>query len=523
MLNRILNNSTYVIYIIPSVVGFLTVFSFQPFNISILNFIILPILFLLLAYINKKTKSTYRRKPYYKNFFLVGYIFGFSFYLSNTYWISYSLTFDDSFKFLIPFAIIMIPAFMAIFTGLSTLIIGRFLNFNIGSIFLFSASLASFDFIRGKILTGFPWNLWAYSWSWSIEVLQLLNYLGLFAFNLIVITIFTLPAIIYCKINLKKKIVVFCFTILVFFSNYIFGSYLINQNNSNLENSDTQSSINIKVISPNFKLKYNISENEIENKLTKLIKLSDPINPDETFFIWPEGIFSGFYYREIYKFKDFFKKNFKDNHKIILGINTFDEINNKYYNSLIVVDNNFEVIHRYNKKKLVPFGEFLPLENIFQNFGLKKITEGYDSFSKGLNENILILGKEKLLLMICYEIIFPELIQNLKKETNLIINISEDGWFGNSIGPYQHFAKAVFRSIENGTFLVRAANQGVSAIISNRGETIKKLNPNEAGNIEMKIPLIKTGYKNKNDLIFIILLFTYLFIFIILKKDNAQK
>ena len=97
--------------------------------------------------------------------------------------------------------------------------------------------------------------------------------------------------------------------------------------------------------------------------------------------------------------------------------------------------------------------------------------------------------------MICYEIIFPELIQNLKKETNLIINISEDGWFGNSIGPYQHFAKAVFRSIENGTFLVRAANQGVSAIISNRGETIKKLNPNEAGNIEMKIPLIKTGYK----------------------------
>ena len=86
--------------------------------------------------------------------------------------------------------------------------------------------------------------------------------------------------------------------------------------------------------------------------LYKLIKLSDPINPDETFFIWPEGIFSGFYYREIYKFKDFFKKNFKDNHKIILGINTFDEINNKYYNSLIVVDNNFEVIHRYNKKKL---------------------------------------------------------------------------------------------------------------------------------------------------------------------------
>ena len=127
---------------------------------------------------------------------------------------------------------------------------------------------------------------------------------------MIVITIFTLPAIIYCKINLKKKIVVFCFTIFGFFSNYIFGSYLINQNNSNLENSDTQSSINIKVISPNFKLKYNISENEIENKLTKLIKLSDPINPDETFYL-ARGYFFRVLLQRIYKFKDFFKKFLK--------------------------------------------------------------------------------------------------------------------------------------------------------------------------------------------------------------------
>ena len=122
--------------------------------------------------------------------------------------------------------------------------------------------------------------------------------------------------------------------------------------------------------------------------------------------------------------------------------------------------------------------------------------------------------------MICYEVIFPELIQKSDYKTNLIVNISEDGWFGNSIGPQQHFAKAIFRAVENNSFLVRSANKGISAIISNKGQIIKKLNVNEAGNIEMEVPLIISEHKNKNDLIFFILLFTYLIIFLIFKNKN---
>ena len=98
----------------------------------------------------------------------------------------------------------------------------------------------------------------------------------------------------------------------------------------------------------------------------------------------------------------------------------------------------------------------------------------------------------------------------------MIINISEDGWFGESIGPHQHFAKAIFRSIEANSFLARSANKGISAIINNKGEIIKKLNTNEVGNIEIDIPIIKTKYKNKNDLIFFALFIyisSYLFNF----------
>ena len=113
------------------------------------------------------------------------------------------------------------------------------------------------------------------------------------------------------------------------------------------------------------------------------------------------------------------------------------------------------------------------------------------------------------------------MIQKSENNTNLIINISEDGWFGKSIGPHQHFVKSIYRAIENDTFLLRSANKGVSAIIDNKGNIIKKLNRNEAGNIEFEVPLIKSD-KIKNDLIFFILLITYLLFFLINKKQNEK-
>jgi len=520
MLNKILNNRAIVLYLLPFFLGSLTVFSFQPFNFSFINFILLPIFFFLIVYIKKKSKGTYRKKPYWKNLFLVGLSFGFGFYLSGIFWIAYSLTFDESFKFLIPFTIILIPLFLSIFNGLTTLAIGHFLNYNFSSILLFSASLALSDYVRGKILTGFPWNLWAYSWSWTIEILQTLNFLGLYAFNLLVITFFTIPAFLFFNNKTSKNIVIISVIFLFIFLTYIYGTFSINKNKGLINYLSSTNKAYIKVVSPNFDLKYDTSIFEIENKIQKLIRFSDPDPKKETLFVWPEGVFTGFNYNEISQFSDMIKNNFSDNHFILLGINTLNRNSGKYFNSLIVINNKFEILYKYNKKKLVPFGEFLPFERVLSKIGLKKITEGHGSFSKGEEQRNIILNKFNILPLICYEIIFPEIIQKASKETNLIVNISEDGWFGNSIGPHQHFAKGIFRAIENNSFLVRSANKGNSVIISNKGEIIKKLNNYESGNIEMDIPLLNSKYKNKNDLIFFTLLFTYLLIFLIFRNKN---
>jgi len=147
---------------------------------------------------------------------------------------------------------------------------------------------------------------------------------------------------------------------------------------------------------------------------------------------------------------------------------------------------------------------------------LKKITEGYGSFSKGTNNDIFTLDNLKILPLICYEIIFTELSRGQK---NLIINISEDAWFGKTIGPDQHFAKAIFRAIENNVYLARSANKGYTAIVDNKGIVKKVLKPNETGVIEFNIPIINnTQKKYKIDLIFFVLLFTCVFTFSIFKK-----
>ena len=147
----------------------------------------------------------------------------------------------------------------------------------------------------------------------------------------------------------------------------------------------------VKIISPNFDLKYGLNQKEIEERFKKLIRYSDPDKKKKTLFIWPEGVFSGYSYNEILIFKKLISNNFSKKHHIIFGTNKLDPKFKNFYNSMLLVNSNFEIIQSYNKRKLVPFGEFLPFENLLNNFGFKKITEGHGSFLKGSENNNLLI------------------------------------------------------------------------------------------------------------------------------------
>ena len=225
--------------------------------------------------------------------------------------------------------------------------------------------------------------------------------------------------------------------------------------------------------------------------------------------------------KNIEKVRKLFEKKFSKNHFVVLGANT--ENKGSYFNSFLIVDSKLNIISQYDKKKLVPFGEFLPFEKILNKVGLKKITPGYTSFSKGEKKQLIGLKYKSdlisILPLICYEIIFPNIIEKDSNEFDFIINISEDAWFGTSIGPHQHFSKAILRSIESRKFVIRSANKGISAFLDPTGKVVKSLEPSEPGNIELEVPVHdKLEIQHKKSLIFLLLLITYVLTIFIIRK-----
>ena len=179
---------------------------------------------------------------------------------------------------------------------------------------------------------------------------------------------------------------------------------------------------------------------------------------------------------------------------------------------MAVFDNKMELIKRYNKVNLVPFGEFTPFENILGLIGLKTVANNYQSFSSGDDRAPLIIKNNEidlsLLPLICYEIIYSG---KLSKDNNFdyIVNISEDGWFGNSIGPKQHFSHSIFRSIESGKYIIRSANNGISAIINPMGIIEKKVEFGSTGYVELtesKITKSTPFMRYGNQIFFMIIL-----------------
>ncbi len=518
----LLNNKFLVIFFAPFLLGATTILSFAPYNLTFINFFTFSILLFLILEVKKKTQSRYRKKKSTRYFFYSGCAFGFGFFLLGNYWITISLTHDEMFKGLIPFALVLIPLFLSLFFGLAILLVGNFAGKNIHFILFFSLVFSIFEFLRGNLLTGFPWNLISYTWSWSTEVLQVLSFIGTYSLSLISITFFCIPFLFFQKTIAKKNVIFALIFLIVFIVNYSYGIFKLNDNNYRFDNK-----INVKIISPNFSLKDYISKSE-ESQIKRLIKISDPEKNKKTLFIWPEGIFYQSYLQDIKKYQDLFEDKFSENHLIILGINNFtnsENINNqKYFNSLIILNHKLDILSLYNKINLVPFGEFLPFEKFLSKFGLKKITPGYSSFSSGDTRTIINLGnkfnQKSIIPLICYEIIYSGKIKKTNQFPDLIVNISEDAWFGSSIGPHQHFTKAIYRSIEEGVFIARSANKGISAFINPNGRVLKSLNTGESGNIELNFPYFDqpTLFSNQGNKIFFLIILLYIFLTLIFKK-----
>ena len=503
-----MKNKKYLEFLFLIILGALTSLSLPPYNYLFINFITIGLFFI---YIYQKKLFTKKQ-----NSFLYGWFFGFGYFFSNLYWVTISLTFDENFNFLIPFALILIPLFLGIFYGLATYC---FFIINIkkplSNLFLFSLLLGLTEFLRGNILTGFPWNLIAFSFSDNLEILQILSFIGTYGFNILCISFFASPAIFIIRENRKE--IFTCIIVLllpiIFFS---LGS-------SNIKSFQSSKIINndylIRIIGSNIDLNRFYGSSDTAEVINELIEISQPDMEIKTIFIWPEGIIPNVNQIELKKFEFLFNEKFNKNHLLAIGVNSYEKNNDKdhFYNTFSLYNHKLDLIKEYKKVKLVPFGEFLPFEKILKKIGLKSLTNNYQSFSSGKNREILSIDTNgfdlEILPLICYEIIYSGNIFKTSK-FDYIINISEDGWFGDSIGPHQHFTHSIFRAIESGKYLLRAANNGISAVINPIGSMENKIEFGQSGYIDFKDKKFfkETIFSKYGNKMFLVIILLYIFL-----------
>jgi len=497
----------------------LTSLSLPPYNYFIINFFTFTAFFyFLIKKLNQKKNK--------KLFFIYGWLFGFGYFFTNLYWVSISLTFDQNYKFLIPFTIFLIPSFLAVFYGLVSFI---FLIYKpkkiLSSLLFFSLIFGIIEFIRGSILTGFPWNLIAYSFSNQIEFISIISIIGTYGFNLFCILLFTCPAIFLLK-EKNKDIVMNIIILLLVILILVYGSFYKNKYNS-LANKTFN--YKLRIIGSNVELNRFYQNVDSISIIEELIKISKPNLNDKTIFVWPEGILPEISQESLNEYKWLFNKKFSENHLVIIGMNTRSIINNSenYFNSLSLYDNDLNLLSSYNKINLVPFGEFLPFETFLKNIGLRSLTNNYQSFSSGNKREIIEINKQnfslRILPLICYEIIYSGKLFH-KSNFDLIINISEDGWFGKSIGPKQHFTHSIFRALESGKHVVRSSNNGKAAIVNPLGIVEQSVKFGRSGFIDLtstkKIqPTIFSRYGNK---IFVLLILMYIVLILLLNKKKNE-
>ena len=497
------------IYITPFILGLITSFSLPPYSYFFINFLTFPLLLIFLI-------SNYKKGKW--SSFTIGWMFGFGYFVSNLYWITNSLTFEENFKPLIPISLILIPLFLGFFYGVVTLVCSFFsLNKKFSSILIFSIFFSLIEFVRSFILGGFPWNLIAFSWLDYLPFLQVLSYIGTYSFNLLSVTIFLIPTITLFNYRKVTKIIFLFCTMAILLINFLYGSLIIKSND---KINETDLNFVIKIISPKIAINRYFEDENPEKIILELVKLSQPNNLEKTIFIFPEGALSNIYLEDLKNYSYIFSENYSNEHKIIIGINSNEE--SGVFNSMVVLDKDVNILAKYNKNKLVPFGEFLPFEIFFRKFGLKKITQGYRSFSSDNERNIININNLNFVPLICYEIIYSGKINKTIDDYNLILNISEDGWFGNSVGPYQHFSHSIFRSIEEGKNLIRSANNGISAFINSKGQIINQIKSTDKGVIEVRSfnETKKTIFSFFGNKIFFYFLLFYISLFFFFKKKG---
>ena len=423
--------------------------------------------------------------------FGAGWWFGFGFFTAGFYWMAYPMLVEpERFAWVIPFAVLALPAFLAVFSGLTTLIVAVSGATGVLRVLLLALVWSALEWVRGWILTGFPWNLIGSAWSFSDAMLQVVALVGAFGLSLITVAACAMPATLGGADNRRAWPLVGA-GVAVLLVIWAGGTIRI----ATAMPGDVPG-VNLRLVQANIpqRYKWNRELREVHfAEQLRMSKLSAGGNV-ATHIVWPETATPFFIDRDVERLQRL-AGTFRDGGALITGAprtSALQEQPFRLWNSLHVVDGGGAIAATYDKSHLVPFGEYIPVRGLF---GSLDINIGGHDFSPGDGiRTIRVPGAPPASPLICYEVIFPgKVVGDGGPRPEWLLNLTNDAWFGPSSGPYQHLASARMRAVEEGLPLVRSANTGISAVIGPYGRILASLGLNEKGIVDSPLPAKLAG------------------------------
>lgn len=443
----------------------------------------------------------------------MGFLFSLGYHVHGLLWVGNALLVEgNSFRWVWPLSVIGLPCLLSLFSAGFTALARKFSDpAKLTGVLFFAVMLALSEWVRGHIFSGFPWNLYGHTWTASLPMLQIVNLFGMYALTLFTVIWMAFPGyLIISRLSINTKAILTFLLLASVTGVYLYGSMRLNANQT-VYDMDTS----IRVVQPNIRQDLKWKPELMAEHFMELLSLSEPYSNaskeenHKTYIVWPETAMPP----QVLDSVDAGRAvqatlaAFPHEAYLLTGALRVVYENDKkaYYNSLLAMNAHQEGLAIYDKSRLVPFGEFIP----FQKFIPIRPVVQFNGFMAGTGtQTIEMPSGQGITPLICYEVIFPGMARGGEKRPDMIVNITNDAWYGDSAGPYQHFMQVIIRAVEYGVPVVRSANTGISGIIDPYGRILAQTGLFQKSALTNPLPVKtqeRTLYGRTQDLLFFLL------------------
>lgn len=423
-------------------------------------------------------------------------MFGLGQFVPGLFWITESFQVEaERFGWMAPPAVIGLSSLLSVFPALSCALAARMVQSGLPLALSLATCWMAFEWLRGHVLTGFPWNLAAYTLAdWPVAA-QAAALVGSYGLGFLLVLLSALVGLLFRR-RRDQNLLKLRLTGITAIAVGVLGFGVVRLGFSD---PDPESGTKIRIVQPNIEQSAKWDEAERTANMMRLTSLSARPGSFDL-LLWPETAWPGFL-AEDSGARRMLSWLLPETGVLLTGSPERDETGPQpiYRNSILAIAPDGEVLTRYAKHHLVPFGEYVPWRSLLP---FPRLVEALGDFTPGPGPRTLAIGPHPYVgAAICYEVIFPGHVVDDAIRPDWIFNATNDAWFGTSIGPWQHLASARMRAVEEGLPLVRAANTGVSAVIDAYGRTRAILELGKVGIIDNRLPqsLPRTAYARFGD------------------------